>query len=169
MKNSVNNSENTSVATTVKSVAVDTVKIIVYPAHLVCQTAADLLNIGQAKAINLIDGTEMFESMMNQTTWTQDQQAKVVNQYLKIEERINKQRDYNKQQDVDKFQKALDKAKGVEHMTNTEPTSVVSNTNTEPTSVPAPPVDAPFVPINKRKAVQNTEVPLMSPQAVFAQ
>jgi hypothetical protein len=148
MKNSSSNT-----ATTVKSVAVDTVKIVVYPAHLVCQTAADLLNIGQAKAINLIDGTPILESMHEQSTWTQNQQAKVVGKAMEIRERMLKQRDYNRQQDIDKLKNKLNTLEGVE-------------------SVPTPPVPAaPKKQGPLAKAIAKVEaqydVPLMTPIEAF--
>lgn len=115
-----------SAINTVKSVAVDTVKVIVYPAHLVLQTGADLLNIGQAQAIKVIDGTPVMQSMFDQQTWTQNKQASVVNKYLQVKERIEKQRESNRQQDIDRLKKSLDKLEGVEHLT-TEPASVVDD------------------------------------------
>lgn len=106
-----------SAINTVKSVAVDTVKVIVYPAHLVLQTGADLLNIGQAQAIKAIDGTPVLQSMFDQATWTQNKQAAVVNKYMQVKERIDKQRESNRQQDIDRLKASLDKLEGVEHVT----------------------------------------------------
>lgn len=137
-----------SAINTVKSVAVDTVKVIVYPAHLIAQTTADLLNIGQAQAIKAIDGTPLYQSLMDQATWTQTKQAAVVNKYMAVKERIEKQRESNRQQDIDRLKKSLDKLEGVEHLT-TEPASVVDNaevitpvvdmTEQATPKVPAPP------------------------------
>jgi len=160
-----------SAKTTVKSVAVDTVKIIVYPAHLVCQTAADLLNIGQAKAINLIDDTPVFQSMHDQATWTQNQQAYVVGKGMAIRERILAQRESNRQQDIAKHQARIDKLNGVEHIDTTEPIVVSTEpkaVTTEPIVVPAPPIEAPFVPINKRpKKADTSALPTMTPVQAF--
>lgn len=155
---------NTNATTPVKSnkekaqsVAVTTVKAIVYPAHLVCQTAADILCIGQAQIINKIDGTPVIESVFECQSWTQEQQAKVVGKAMAIKDKWDRQREANRQQDAERLRAKLDKLEGVEHIVSPEPAIV-----------PVPPVEAPFVPINQRKkATQNTEVPLMSPQAVF--
>lgn len=129
-----------SAINTVKSVAVDTVKVIVYPAHLVLQTGADLLNIGQAQAIKVIDGTPVMQSMFDQQTWTQNKQASVVNKYLQVKERIEKQRESNRQQDIDRLKKSLDKLEGVEHLT-TEPASVVDDAEVITPVVEVPTVD----------------------------
>ena len=133
-----------STINTVKSVAVDTVKVIVYPAHLVLQTSADLLNIGQAQAIKAIDGTPLYQSLHDQATWTQEQQAKVVTKFMAVKERIEKQREYNRQQDIARLQKALDKAQGVEHVSNNEKitkhTEPVSEVVTVPKEITPEPV-----------------------------
>lgn len=172
----------------IKEIAVKTVKVIVYPAHLVCQTAADLLNIGQAQAINKIDGTPVLQSMMEQTTWTQHQQAKVVGKAIELRQRVLKQREFNRQQDIDKLKQQLDKLEGVEHVVSKSSTPVVVPVSSELTpcpvssiiptsvvSVPTPPFEKKQGPLAKaidkveQRIVQNTEVPLMSPNAVFAQ
>lgn len=133
-----------STINTVKSVAVDTVKVIVYPAHLVLQTSADLLNIGQAQAIKAIDGTPLYQSLHDQATWTQEQQAKVVTKFMAVKERIEKQRESNRLQDIDRLQKALDKAQGVEHISNneniTKHTEPVSEVVTVPKEITPEPV-----------------------------
>jgi hypothetical protein len=163
----------------VQSAAVTAVKVIVYPAHLVAQTTADLLNIGQAKAINLIDGTEIYESMMNQQSWTQQQQATVVEKAMTIREKMQEQRLFNRQQDIDKLKSKLDKLEGVEHIDSTEPTATNTEApavTTEPIAVPTPPnmvieppkedttgEAVPFVPINQRKP-KAKDVPLMTPK-----
>lgn len=164
-----------SAKSTVKSVAVDTVKIIVYPAHLVCQTAADLLNIGQAKAINMIDDTPIFQSMHDQLTWTQNQQAYVVGKGMEIRERILAQRESNRQQDIAKHQARIDKLSGVEHMDLPVANQMkkdlekLADVVIAPTvAVPAPPVEAPFVPINKRGAkADDSALPTMTPVQAF--
>ena len=167
-----------STINTVKSVAVDTVKVIVYPAHLVLQTSADLLNIGQAQAIKAIDGTPLYQSLHDQATWTQEQQAKVVTKFMAVKERIEKQRESNRLQDIDRLQKALDKAQGVEHISNnenitkhTEPVAKVIKTDvtetvaeTKPTEqivVPAPPVTK-SKSTKAKAATKAPEVPLMT-------
>jgi len=99
-----------------QSAGVSTVKAIVYPLHLVAQTTADLLAIGQAQAIKAIDGTEVFESIMNCQSWTQEQQAKVVSKAMAIKEKMDRQRDANIKQDIEKFKAKLDKLEGVEHI-----------------------------------------------------
>ena len=180
MKNSQSNPANVvATETTTKqkaqSAAVTAVKVIVYPAHLVCQTAADLLCIGQAQVINKIDGTPVFESMMAQQSWTQHKQAIVVAKGIALRERVEARREANRVQHIAKLQTELDKAQGVEHIASTEPASVVSAVSTEPASVvvPAPPVEKKQGPLAKamekaeQRIVQNTEVPLMSPHAVF--
>ena len=188
MKNSQSNPANVVVTgeTTTKqkaqSAAVTAVKVIVYPAHLVCQTAADILNIGQAQIINKIDGTPVIESMMAQQSWTQHKQAIVVEQGMKLKARVDARIETAKKQHAAKLQKELDKLNGVKTepvVAKTEPVPMVVPVSPELTPgpvsavVPAPPAtveEGPFVPINKRKkATQNTEVPLMSPQAVFAE
>lgn len=172
MKNSANNSENVVVATEsttkqkAQNAAVTAVKIIVYPAHLVCQTAADLLCIGQAQAINKIDGTPVFKSMMDQQTWTQERQAYVVGKGMEIKDKWDRQREANRQQDAARLRAKLDKVEGVEHITNTEP-AIVSTEPIAVNTVPSPPVEAPFIPINQRKKAE--QVPTMSPQAAFAE
>jgi hypothetical protein len=170
MKNSQSNPANVVVTTetTTKQkaqhAAVTAVKVIVYPAHLVCQTAADLLCIGQAQVINKIDGTPVFESMMDQQSWTQHQQAKVVAKGMEVKARIDARREANRQQHIDRLKRELDKQEGVQHVTITEPIVVV----------PAPPVNKKQGALAKamdkveQRIIQNTEVPLMSPNAVFA-
>lgn len=136
-----------SALNTVKSVAVDTVKFVVYPAHLVAQTTADLLCIGQAQAIKAIDGTPVLQSMFEQSSWTQNKQAAVVNKYMEVKERIEKQREANRQQDIDRLKKSLDKLEGVEHLTvipedkyNTEGFLIKGNNGQLITpAVPSPP------------------------------
>lgn len=144
--------------TSVKSVAIDVVKTIVYPAHLACQTAADLLNIAQANIIKAIDGTELNESMMAQETWSRNQQAKVVEKYLEVQERIEKRKEAARQAHIEKLHKAIDIAEGVEDVT-TEPIAKAP-------AVPSPPVDAPFVPINKREP-KAKDVPTMTTKEAF--
>lgn len=155
-----------SALNTVKSVAVDTVKVIVYPAHLVAQTTADILNIGQAQAIKAIDGTPLFESLHAQATWTQNKQAAVVSKYMQVKERIERQRESNRQQDVDRLKKALDKAEGVEHIT-TEPTIVVNEAKTEAKIiVPAPPVKRENAMAKAIRKQEEKQTPLMTAAAV---
>lgn len=185
MKNSQSNPANvvvTSETTTkqkAQSAAVTAVKVIVYPAHLVCQTAADLLNIGQAAIIQKIDGTPLIESVMAQRTWTQHKQAIVVEQGMKLMKRVDARLEQAKKQHAAKLQNQLDKLNGVKTepvVAKTEPTPVVDPVSAELTpdpvsadvpmptvAVPAPPEPAVFVPINQRKkTTKAVEVPLMS-------
>lgn len=175
MKNSQSNPEAVVTTTTkekVQNAAVTAVKVVAYPAHLVCQTAADLLNIGQAKAINMIDGTPIYQSMMEQESWTRNQQAKVVDKYMQLQERIEKQREANRKQDIAKLEKALDKLQGVEHITKPEPSPIVEQVKADVApaapvmTAPAPPAptkEEPFVPINKRK---KADAPVMTAPAM---
>lgn len=172
-----------SAINTVKAVAVDTVKVMVYPAHLVLQTGADLLNIGQAQAIKVIDGTPVLQSMFEQQTWTQNKQAAVVNKYMEVKERIEKQRDFNRQQDINRLKKSLDKLECVEHITenvstpnyNTiggEITKIITEMTHEEIEelkqtkkVPAPPKRENAVAKAIRKAEGNP-IPLMTAPAI---
>lgn len=161
---------NTNATTPVKSnkekaqsVAVTAVKAIVYPAHLVCQTAADILCIGQAQIINKIDGTPVIQSVMEQQSWSQNQQAKVVGAGMKLIDKWERQREYNRQQDAARLKAKLDKLEGVEHVT--KPENVI---------VPAPPVEKKQGTLSKaiEKAEQRIEqavekLPLMTPAAAF--
>lgn len=148
-----------------QSVAVTAVKAIVYPAHLVCQTAADILCIGQAQIINKIDGTPVFESVMEQQSWTQKQQAVVVGAGMKLKDKWDRQREANRQQDAARLKAKLDKLEGVEHIA--KPENVI---------VPAPPVEKKQGALSKaiEKAEQRVDqaidkLPLMTPAAAFAE
>jgi hypothetical protein len=166
----------TTVATIKKQVqngAVVAVQCATYPAVLVLQTAADLINIGQAGLINAIDGTPVIESMKECETWTQTQQAYVVNAGMKVREKFLRQREANRKHDIEKTKALLDKLEGVEQVqpkivaksttepkvvttepiaTTTEapaivqpivPTAPVTPTQPEAVSVPVPPAPAP--------------------------
>jgi hypothetical protein len=168
------NTENNSVKSQAQSAAITTVKAIVYPVHLVCQTTADLLSIGQAQVINKIDGTPVIQSVMECQSWTQEQQAKVVGKAMAIKDKYERQREANRQQDAARLRAKLDIIEGVEHITTTNASEFNKETekpvSTEPI-VPAPPVeDKPKRQSALSKAIAAVEakaVPLMSPQAVF--
>jgi hypothetical protein len=134
----------------VKSAAVSAVKVITYPAHLVAQTTADLINIGQAKAINAIDGTPLLEAMHDQVAWTQNKQYAVVAKGMELKDKWERQRHFNREQDIAKAKAKLDALEGVQHSEGVENEEVlepkqnlvvdaICNTIEAITNVPAPP------------------------------
>lgn len=137
MKNSNNNSA--TMKSQVQSGAVTVVKAITYPAHLVLQTAADLVSLGQGQAIKLIDGTPVIESAMACQSWTQHQQMKVVEKAMEVKAKYERQREANRQQDIDRLNKQLNKLEGVEEVATPTVNTEAVKATTEPTSVIAPP------------------------------
>lgn len=155
MKNSNNNPS--TIKAQAQNVATTTVKVLTYPVHLVLQTTADLVSLAQGQAINVIDGTPVIKATMECQAWTQDQQAYVVGKIMTVKEKYDRQREANRQQDIERLNKALNKLEGVEQM--------------ETPVVPAPPITEPIVaaplvetlgssakessyPINKNKKVK---------------
>lgn len=133
MKNSINTVE---VKAKAQSMTVATIKAVVCVPHIILQSSADLLMIGEAKLINLVDGTEMIVSIAHRSSYTQEKMEKAANFVLEQQAKVQAKLDSRRQQDIAKAKAHLDKLEGVEHVA-------------EPT-VPAPPVEEEFIPINKR-------------------
>lgn len=184
MKNSSTTPANT-VATTsttkakAQSMTVATIKAVVCVPHIILQSSADLLMIGEAKLINVVDGTPMLESIVHRTTYTQEKMAIAANKVLDIQAKLQAKLDSRKQQDINKLKTALDKLEGVEHVAPTpDPKNGIADLakkvgeeiakgKAEPT-VPTPVVEAPFVPINKRPTKSEAKpLPLMTPKEAF--
>ncbi len=142
MKNS-----NNSVKVQAQSMAVATIKAVVCVPHIILQSSADLLAIGEAKAINLIDGTPVLEAMMHRQSYTAQKMANTVQYAMDQKDKVQAKLDSYRKQDINKLKTKLDKLEGVEHIT---PVTAEEAFIAE-TVVPAPPTtEAPFIPINKR-------------------
>lgn len=154
----------TSVKVQAQSMAVSTVKAVVCIPHIILQSSADLLSIGEAKVINLIDGTPIIVSVMHRQSYTQEKMANTIKYAMDQKAKVQAKLDSYRQQDIDKLKTKLDKLEGVEHIapTMTPEEAFILNkpkvTLTPKVEVPAPPV---FIPINKRgpKAVPTMTVP----------
>lgn len=163
----------------VKSVAVSTVKAVFCVPHLVLQSSADLLNGTEALAINAIDGTPMEQSMMERALYTNEKQMQAVAQAKRLKAMVDKKRDQVRQAKINMLKKQLDKAEGVEQQPEViEPAPLPAVTPTEafiapiiPSPViiaPAPPVmEAPKEPI--AEAPQPPVVKTAIPRAKKAQ
>jgi hypothetical protein len=108
MKNSINKAQ-------VQSFAVSTIKAVVCVPHLLLQSSANILMIGEAKAINLVDGTEMIVSINHRSSYTQEKMEKVANFVLEQEAKVKAKLESRRQQDIYKAKKHLDQLEGVEH------------------------------------------------------
>lgn len=153
------NSNNKSVKVQAQSMAVATVKAVVCVPHIILQSSADLLSIGEAKVINLIDGTPIIVSVMHRQSYTQEKMAKTIQYAIDQKAKVQAKLDSYRQQDIDKLKTKLDKLEGVEHIATPEVAIV-------PPTVPAPPVEAPFIPINKRGPKKDS-TPLMTVPAAL--
>lgn len=105
-----------SVKDTVKSGAVTTIKTIVAPLHITLQASADLLALGEAKAINAIDGTPVVQTVMERTAFTQNKIQLAVSKAMEIKERNDAKKAERKQKHIDALHAKLDKLEGVEHI-----------------------------------------------------
>ena len=124
----------------IQSAAVKTVKAVMCVPHLVLQTATDLTNATEATAINLIDGTPIDQSMMERALYTNAKQQAALNQIEKLKSKINEQKERIRVKKIELLRAQLDKAEGVEKVS--EPTTEIVQTITVPTplAAPAPPV-----------------------------
>lgn len=152
-----NSQSNTAVATTTnkakaQSVAVSAVKAIAYPIVVACDLTSTAVNYAQAKAIHAIDGTSVDQSIDDCISYSNNIKMQIMLKHEALMEKLKKQREANRQQDIAKHKTSLDKLEGVEQMPETE-----------------------FIPINKRgKKLQDMDepadilnVPLMTPQVAF--
>jgi hypothetical protein len=98
-----------------KSGTVTVIKTIVAPVHVTLQASADLLALGEAKLINKIDGTPVFESVMQRTAFTQNKIESVVAKAMEIKERREAKKEQDRQKHVDSLKAKLDVAEGVTH------------------------------------------------------
>lgn len=124
----------------IQSVAVKTVKAVMCVPHLVLQTATDLTNATEATAINLIDGTPVDQSMMERALYTNAKQQNALNKIENLKSKINEQKERIRVKKIELLRAQLNKAEGVEQVS--EPTTEIVQTVTVPTppAAPAPPV-----------------------------
>ena len=130
-----------------QSVAVKTVKAVMCVPHLVLQTATDLTNATEATAINLIDGTPIDQSMMERALYTNAKQQAALNKIENLKSKINEQKERIRVKKIELLRAQLNKAEGVEQVS--EPTNEIVQTVTVPTppAAPAPQVmTAPALP-----------------------
>ena len=121
----------------IQSVAVKTVKAVMCVPHLVLQTATDLTNATEATAINLIDGTPIDQSMMERALYTNAKQQAALNKIENLKSKINEQKERIRVKKIELLRAQLNKAEGVEQVS--EPTTEIVQTVTV-TTPPAPPV-----------------------------
>jgi hypothetical protein len=180
MKNSANN----SVKVQAQSMTVKTIKAVVCVPHIILQASADLLSLGEGQLINLVDGTPVIETVMARQSYTQNKMAKAVGFAIEQKDKVQAKLDSYRQQDIDKAKDnvakltaKIDKLEGVEHITEPEVAIVPPTVQAPPvakkvvltlkeTVVPAPPVEAPFVPIQLRKKAKDTTPVMTVPAAV---
>ena len=145
----------------IQSAAVKTVKAVMCVPHLVLQTATDLTNATEATAINLIDGTPIDQSMMERALYTNAKQQAALNKIENLKSKINEQKERIRVKKIELLRAQLNKAEGVEQVS--EPTTEIVQTVTVPTppAAPAPPVmTAPMM---------TPEPPMVTPTTVTAQ
>ena len=127
----------------IQAAAVKTVKAVMCVPHLVLQTATDLTNATEATAINLIDGTPVDQSMMDRALYTNAKQQAALNKIEELKAKINEQKERIRAKKIELLKAQLDKAEGVEQVS--EPIQTI--TVPTPPAAPAPPVmTAPAVP-----------------------
>ena len=110
----------------VKAGAVSTVKAIMCVPHLVLQTTADLVNITEAKAINLIDGTPVEQSAMERALYTNAKQQAAISKIEQFKADIEAKRERVRQAKINYLKSQLDKAEGVEHVDEPAPPPVLA-------------------------------------------
>ena len=150
----------------IQSAAVKTVKAVMCVPHLVLQTATDLTNATEATAINLIDGTPVDQSMMDRALYTNAKQQAALNKIEELKSKINEQKERIRVKKIELLRAQLNKAEGVEQVS--EPTTEIVQTVT----VPAPPVapaplvmTAPDVPAQpKQRATRAKKIELLKAQ-----
>ena len=120
----------------IQSVAVKTVKAVMCVPHLVLQTATDLTNATEATAINLIDGTPIDQSMMERALYTNAKQQAALNKIENLKSKINEQKERIRVKKIELLRAQLNKAEGVEQVS--EPTTEIVQTVTVPTPPAAP-------------------------------
>ena len=127
----------------IQAAAVKTVKAVMCLPHLVLQTATDLTNATEATAINLIDGTPVDQSMMDRALYTNAKQQAALNKIEELKAKINEQKERIRAKKIELLKAQLDKAEGVEQVS--EPIQTI--TVPTPPAAPAPLVmTAPAVP-----------------------
>ena len=120
----------------IQSAAVKTVKAVMCVPHLVLQTATDLTNATEATAINLIDGTPIDQSMMERALYTNAKQQAALNKIKNLKSKINEQKERIRVKKIELLRAQLNKAEGVEQVS--EPTTEIVQTVTVPTPPAAP-------------------------------
>ena len=131
----------------IQSAAVKTVKAVMCVPHLVLQTATDLTNATEATAINLIDGTPIDQSMMERALYTNAKQQAALNKIKNLKSKINEQKERIRVKKIELLRAQLNKAEGVEQVS--EPKNEIVQTVTVPTppaasappAVPTPPAE----------------------------
>ena len=124
----------------IQAAAVKTVKAVMCVPHLVLQTATDLTNATEATAINLIDGTPVDQSMMDRALYTNAKQQAALNKIEELKAKINEQKERIRTKKIELLKAQLNKAEGVEQISEqtTEPIQTIT--------VPTPPAEpAPLV------------------------
>lgn len=153
MKNTINTQD---VKAKAQSASVATIKALVCVPHIALVTAADLLSFGEAKLINVIDGTPVTDTMNDRTSYTAQKMAMVAMKAIEINQKIEDRRNDRKEKDIAKLKEALDKLEGVEHIETkaepvveqpkpivpTPPTPPVQQADHKPMTAPAPPKKA---------------------------
>ena len=119
----------------IQSAAVKTIKAVMCVPHLVLQTATDLTNATEATAINLIDGTPVDQSMMDRALYTNAKQQAALNKIEELKAKINEQKERIRAKKIELLKAQLDKAEGVEQVS--EPIQTI--TVPTPPAAPAPP------------------------------
>ena len=120
----------------IQSAAVKTIKAVMCVPHLVLQTATDLTNATEATAINLIDGTPVDQSMMDRALYTNAKQQAALNKIEELKAKINEQKERIRAKKIELLKAQLDKAEGVEQVS--EPIQTI--TVPTPPAAPTPPV-----------------------------
>lgn len=122
----------------VQSAAVSTVKAVFCIPHLALQTAADLVNVTEAKTINLIDGTPVEQSVMERALYTNAKQQAALAKIEQLKSKIEAKRERVRQAKINYLKSQLDKAEGVEHI--------------DESTAPAKPAPKPRAPKAKKQA-----------------
>ena len=135
----------------IQSVAVKTVKAVMCVPHLVLQTATDLTNATEATAINFIDGTPIDQSMMERALYTNEKQQAALRKIDELKAKINEQRERIRAKKIELLKAQLNKAEGVEQVSEPTKDEVV---------VPTPPV--------MTALMVTPEPPMMTPVTVPA-
>lgn len=124
----------------IQAAAVKTVKAVMCVPHLVLQTATDLTNATEATAINLIDGTPVDQSMMDRALYTNAKQQAALNKIEELKAKINEQKERIRAKKIELLKAQLNKAEGVEQISEQTTEPIQTITVPTPPAAPAPPV-----------------------------